>query len=378
MEGHPISAFWSLLLLWLTYFYFWPSLFFKRAPSVVAQPNVELLVVKKDGVTSFSAKQPGKATGSHANRNVLITGASQGIGRELALLYSHLGCSHVIIASRNVEHLETVARECVEACPSVTLHVVPFDASKEPSSTQLLMDQTLAVTQGILDIVVLNHIKPCYVPLLECDEPTKLARDCATVNYIAYVDLATRAIPHLAYTAKRRWKQNPGQLKSQIIAVSSLAGRVPLPNVHAYGASKAALNGWFSDLRVELLASPLYKDLISVTTCLLSAIDTEGFRETAAKDNPKVMSIAARAADAAYFILQASQRNARPGAIRFATQGEEFFPPYTGLIPVLAALSPQLAGWIVDMAHRTGNEHEQAERQKRLQCVAKWAIPIEK
>jgi short-subunit dehydrogenase len=346
----------TLLLGWLSYNYLVPSILFKRAPTLHPQ-NVK--IHSENG--KFWGDSQHKGT-----QSVLITGASQGIGKELAFLYSYLGYKNIVIASRNTAQLEQVARECIRVNPSVTVHVMEYDAMSDTS----LIQRTLKATNGELDCLVLNHIKPCYIPIVEASDPTLLARDCVQVNYIAYVQLTIDALPHLANTAKQRNE------KSQIIAVSSLAGKVPLPNVHAYGASKAALNQWFGDLRAELLASPLYKDYISVTTCLLSAINTEGFRQTAAKDNPTVLSIAAKPQDAAYYIINSSISNSKPGAVYLPTQGDVYFPPYIAIMPLLAAISPTLAGWVVHLAHKTGNEEKVSQRHERLEGVAKWAHPL--
>jgi NADP-dependent 3-hydroxy acid dehydrogenase YdfG len=71
---------------------------------------------------------------------VIITGASAGIGRSLALLLAGQ-CAKVVIAARRAEHLEKIAEQCHAFCGEVM--VIPTDVSDE-MQCKALIDKTIA------------------------------------------------------------------------------------------------------------------------------------------------------------------------------------------------------------------------------------------
>jgi len=87
-------------------------------------------------------------------KRVLITGASQGIGRSLVEEYARRGASHIVIASRNKNKLDTVRRQVLTIYPSTVIHIVSVDLSSE-DACKYLINATLEVLGGGLDIVVL-------------------------------------------------------------------------------------------------------------------------------------------------------------------------------------------------------------------------------
>nr|XP_039271257.1 hydroxysteroid 11-beta-dehydrogenase 1-like protein isoform X2 [Styela clava] len=70
------------------------------------------------------------------------------------------------------------------------------------------------------------------------------------------------------------------QSQGQLIVVPSLAARPGIPNVAAYGATKAAVTNFFTSLQLEGMSG---NDYPSITICILGAIDTERVRWVLAK-----------------------------------------------------------------------------------------------
>ncbi len=83
---------------------------------------------------------------------VVISGASSGIGEELALLYSQQGAK-VVLSARRVDKLEGVASKC-RAGGACAVEIVPCDVSKEIDCKSLI-SQTVQKCGGI-DILILN------------------------------------------------------------------------------------------------------------------------------------------------------------------------------------------------------------------------------
>ncbi|KAI9008505.1 hypothetical protein DFJ74DRAFT_687702 [Hyaloraphidium curvatum] len=249
---------------------------------------------------------------------VLVTGASQGIGRELACLYAGHGCK-VVIASRNVGKLEEVKRTMVDewGAKESDVLVVGYDGSKPLGTVSTDLVTRTVSHFGHLDILVLNHIKSIYSPLFPPDlhPSTASAKDASRkmleeheevtrTNYLAYVELALAALPHLRESTLRHAKE-PGNFVAQIIVASSASAGMPSTNIHSYAASKAAVNQWFQGLRAELKCNPYYNGLVKVDIGILGAIDSEGFRSTPLVNNKTVMASLAGTLDAAWRLIRA-------------------------------------------------------------------------
>ena len=169
------------------------------------------------------------------NQVVIITGASTGIGRSLAIQLASQGAK-VAIAARRVDKLEQVAAEC-RAQGGVVL-VVPTDVSVE-SHCKALIEKT--VTEfGRVDMLI-NNAGLAVLARLEDYANLELFRHTMSVHLFGAVYCSYLALPYL--------KQNRGR----IVAVSSLGGKSPAPYNSAYVSSKYAMHGFFESLRIELI-----------------------------------------------------------------------------------------------------------------------------
>jgi short-subunit dehydrogenase len=176
---------------------------------------------------------------------VILTGASEGIGRALALELAPQKLS-LVLAARNRERLDDVAAAC-EAKGSACL-AVATDVT-DPEQCRALVDAAIA-RFGRLDILINNAgatMWSRFDALADLSPFETLMR----VNYFGAVHLTAAALPWL--------KQTRGRL----VAVASMAGLTGVPERTAYAASKHALVGFFDSLRIELAGTGVTVSLIA-------------------------------------------------------------------------------------------------------------------
>lgn len=182
---------------------------------------------------------------------VVITGASSGIGRELANQAAQWGASLVLV-SRNAKRLAEVAAECQQRGGRAI--AVPTDVG-DPQQCQQMVDKAVETFGGI-DCLINNAGFTMFARFSELSSPELIER-MTRVNYLGSVYCTYFALPHLR------------QRQGRVVAVISGAGRMRGPFSTGYGGSKHAMRGFFESLRVELK-----RDRVSVTTVYPGFIDT--------------------------------------------------------------------------------------------------------
>jgi short-subunit dehydrogenase len=165
---------------------------------------------------------------------VIVTGASAGIGKSLALMLASQ-CAKVVIAARRGERLEEIAEQCHIFCGEVT--VVPTDVSAE-AQCKALIDKTIA-TYGRLDMLI-NNAGLAASALFDDYRDLCLFKKTMDVNFYGAVYCTYYALPHL----KQTW--------GRIVAISSLGGKTAIPYNTPYCSSKYAMHGFYDALRMEL------------------------------------------------------------------------------------------------------------------------------
>jgi short-subunit dehydrogenase len=165
----------------------------------------------------------------------IVTGASSGIGKELALQLAGQGAK-VVLAARRAELLEQVTAECRQAGGEAL--AIPTDVADE-DQCRALVEKTIAAF-GKLDMLI-NNAGLAVIAKLEDYSDLSLFRHAMDVNFYGAVCCTYYALPHLIRS------------RGRIVAVSSLGGKAPLPYNSPYIASKFALHGFFDSLRIELI-----------------------------------------------------------------------------------------------------------------------------
>ena len=172
-----------------------------------------------------------------AGKVIAITGASDGIGAELARQVSGKAV-WLALAARNMEKLEAVAAECrARGAEAVAIRC---DVSDEADCRNFI--ETTARKYSSIDILVNNAGVSGHANFAEVSDFTWY-ETMMRVNYMGSLYCTRYALPHLK---KRR---------GQIVAISSLAGKVGIPGRTGYSPTKAAQALFFEALRLELQES---------------------------------------------------------------------------------------------------------------------------
>lgn len=172
-----------------------------------------------------------------AGKNVLITGASAGIGRDLALLLARNG-ANVALLARRLELLEDLAAECSALNSKVAL-AVRCDVTERPSCQAAVQKVVEELKQ--IDIIVLNAgmSMGCYFEdIKDLSDGDKML----SLNVMGVANVLHYAFPFI-----------PKENASRIVVISSVAGVVGVPFRTLYCASKWAVHGFCASLRTELL-----------------------------------------------------------------------------------------------------------------------------
>lgn len=174
---------------------------------------------------------------AYRSRVIVITGASDGIGAELAVQLAARR-HELVLAARNAAALEAVAARCSHRGGRTI--VVPADVTVEDDCRRL-MERTLEAF-GRLDVLVNNagiSMDATFDEITDWSTFERLWR----VNCLGTINCTRFAWPHL--------KGTPGKKGGQIVGISSLAGRTDTPASTAYSASKSAQAGFLEALRIE-------------------------------------------------------------------------------------------------------------------------------
>ncbi len=169
---------------------------------------------------------------------VVITGASSGAGRAIAIEFAKQGAK-LVLAARRQQALEEVAAECHEL--GATTHVVQTDTGDALS----IQDLAKAAIEfgGRIDIWI-NNAGVLAAGALE-DIPAEVNEAVIRTNLLGYIHGAHSVLPYFK-------QQGYGILVNNI----SVGGWFVTPYMAAYSASKFGLRGFFESLKGELIQYP--------------------------------------------------------------------------------------------------------------------------
>lgn len=170
----------------------------------------------------------------------LITGASQGLGRQLVIDFAREGAAGIVIVARGVEGLDEVRDRIYKVAPQTKVLVIVADLTRQ-EDIERVVATTLSEFNGRLDVLVNNAstIGPSPMPFL-LDYPLEDFRNVINTNLIAPFLLIKKALPAMI--------ENGGS----IINVTSDAGVNGYPGWGAYGISKFGIEGMSQTWAAEL------------------------------------------------------------------------------------------------------------------------------
>ncbi|HET9375432.1 MAG TPA: SDR family oxidoreductase [Chthoniobacterales bacterium] len=175
----------------------------------------------------------------------LITGASQGLGREIALAYARESARGLALVARGREPLQELQSEIGQVAPTATVVTIQADLGSS-ADVERVAAITLEACGGRLDILVNNAstLGPAPMPYL-LDYPADDFQQVLNVNLVApfllIQNLLAAMIDH----------------GGSIVNVTSDAGRTGYPGWGAYGISKFGLEGLSQTWAAELVETPV-------------------------------------------------------------------------------------------------------------------------
>jgi short-subunit dehydrogenase len=267
-------------------------------------------------------------TKSIEGKKILITGASSGIGAELARQIGDAG-GEVILVSRTREKLEEIANEVEER--GGTAHVHPADLS-DLEDIERMAKEVIDEHDGI-DILVNNAGRSIRRSLERSYDRFHDYERTMQLNYFGALKLI------MAFTPGMRERK-----KGHIINVSSIGVQTNTPRFSAYVASKAALDA-FS----RCVASEMAHDNVMITTVFMPLVRTPMIAPTSIYDAFPTLS----PAEAGQMICDAIIDKPKRVATKLGTFGQ-----------ILYAVSPKTVDLIMNQAYKMFPDSKAAKGEK--------------
>ncbi|MGE5424478.1 MAG: SDR family oxidoreductase [Syntrophothermus sp.] len=173
------------------------------------------------------------------NKVVVITGASSGIGKALAIECAARGAK-VVISARNGEMLRSISEHLAHA--GAVILPVTADVSVEEDCRNLI-EKTVA-SYGRIDVMINNAGISMRALFEEVD--LEVLKKLMNTNFWGTVYCSKYALPYLLKT------------KGSLVGISSVAGYKGLPGRTGYSASKFAMQGFLEVIRTENLKKNLH------------------------------------------------------------------------------------------------------------------------
>ncbi len=188
--------------------------------------------------------------------NVIITGASRGIGKAIAQQFAANG-HQLFLCSRNEEALNKTREALLEAYPGAKIKVKARDLSNKEEAENF--GQWIVDNGYPIDVLVNNA--GYFLPGKVHQEPEGLMEEMMSINFYSAYYLSRKIIPIMI-----RQKQG------HIFNICSIASLKAYPNGGSYSVSKFALMGFSQNLREELK-----EHHIKVTAVVPGAVMTDSW-----------------------------------------------------------------------------------------------------
>jgi short-subunit dehydrogenase len=177
-----------------------------------------------------------------SNGTVLVTGASSGIGAEMAREFTRRG-RHVVLVARRAEKLQALAESLGAAAD-----VLAADLSK--ADERAALPDRVADLGLVVDVLVNNAGLSTVGPIAESDPVAEL--NLVEVDVAAVADLCSRFVPGMVSRGR-----------GAVLNVASVGAFGPLPGQAAYGAAKAFVLSYTQALGAELRGT----GVVAATLC---------------------------------------------------------------------------------------------------------------
>lgn len=203
-----------------------------------------------------------------SNRSIIITGASDGIGKHLAFEMAKRGYN-LGLCARRLDSLTEIRAEIIAQHPELKIEIATLDVSKYETIGPCL--DVFRAKLGSLDIVLANA-------------GIARAGKVGKAPWQQHVDVVNTNVNGAFVTLSEALRIFRDQGYGHLVGTSSVAAFRGLPNNAAYSASKAALATFMEGIRAETS-----KEKIDVTVLYPGFIDTAINRDL--KNRPFVISV---------------------------------------------------------------------------------------
>jgi short-subunit dehydrogenase len=160
--------------------------------------------------------------------NILITGATSGIGKSLAIKYAQMG-NKIFAIGRNKIELEYLSDNGIQAINTDVTQLDSIKAAYEQITNQVAYLDLIIFNAGICEDVDVNSLN------------SEIFRNVMNVNFFGISNCLEYFLPLL----------NKATMP-HLVGIASMAYYLPLSRCEAYGASKAAVNYLFESLAIDL------------------------------------------------------------------------------------------------------------------------------
>jgi NAD(P)-dependent dehydrogenase (short-subunit alcohol dehydrogenase family) len=201
-----------------------------------------------------------------AGKNIVITGASRGLGRQLAITFAREGAAGLALVARSGDALAELRDRIREINPNALVVAITADLIDE-SHVERAVALALHAFEGRVDVLVNNAslLGPSPMPFL-LDYPLEDFRSVLATNLIAPFLMIKKLLPAMAEDG------------GSIINVTSDAGVVGYPGWGAYGISKFGIEGMSQTWTAELAGTKVrlnWVDPGSMDTAMHRAAEPE-------------------------------------------------------------------------------------------------------
>ncbi len=236
--------------------------------------------------------------------NIIVTGASRGIGYETAKSFAVETGNTVIAISRNEGKLNLLKQECLKSYSDADIRIIPFDLENLAGIGTELLD-SLQMNINSLDILINNagFLVNSPASSIKFDDADRMLK----VNLLAPLALIRSLMPLLEKASK------PHVLN--IGSMAGVQGVKKFPGLSVYSASKAAIH-----VLTECLAEEYKESGISFNALALGSVQTEMLAEAFPG-----LKASVEASDMARYVYD------------FARQGHQF---YNGKILPVSVFTP--------------------------------------
>lgn len=188
-----------------------------------------------------------KKFGAPSKTWALVTGASDGIGKEFALQLARAGYSTILI-SRTARKLDTVAEEIQQKYNKATkILAMDFAANKDADYEKLK-----SLVDGLDVAILINNVGLSHsIPVPFVQTPEDEMRDIITINCLGTLKV-TRIVAAGMMQRKR----------GLILTMASFGGMLPSPLLATYSGSKAFLQQWSTAIGSELAPYSITVELV--------------------------------------------------------------------------------------------------------------------